>query len=160
MLRINNLTKIYGDKKAVDNLTLHIQKGEIYGFRLPETLTLPFEPGDLRISQAHREARIPPKAGIETKAFLEMREVCIESSFSIETRLRSTYHTHAVASRRFSQRKQFSFLAYYYVSVTLALNTWSVLLPEKLDCNTDRRCKRLPTYRRDRREVYRHRLRR
>ena len=32
MLRINNLTKIYGDKKAVDNLTLHIQKGEIYGF--------------------------------------------------------------------------------------------------------------------------------
>ena len=32
MLKINNLTKIYGDKKAVDDLTLHIQKGEIYGF--------------------------------------------------------------------------------------------------------------------------------
>lgn len=32
MLKINNLTKIYGDKKAVDNLTLHIQPGEIYGF--------------------------------------------------------------------------------------------------------------------------------
>ena len=32
MLKINNLTKIYGDKKAVDNLTLHIQAGEIYGF--------------------------------------------------------------------------------------------------------------------------------
>ena len=32
MLRINNLTKIYGEKKAVDNLSLHIQKGEIYGF--------------------------------------------------------------------------------------------------------------------------------
>ena len=32
MLKINNLSKIYGDKKAVDNLTLHIQKGEIYGF--------------------------------------------------------------------------------------------------------------------------------
>lgn len=32
MLRINNLTKIYGDKKAVDNLSLHIQQGEIYGF--------------------------------------------------------------------------------------------------------------------------------
>ncbi len=32
MLQINNLTKIYGDKKAVDNLTLHIQPGEIYGF--------------------------------------------------------------------------------------------------------------------------------
>lgn len=32
MLRIENLSKIYGDKKAVDNLTLHIQPGEIYGF--------------------------------------------------------------------------------------------------------------------------------
>lgn len=32
MLKINNLTKIYGDKKAVDDLTLHIQPGEIYGF--------------------------------------------------------------------------------------------------------------------------------
>ena len=32
MLRINNLTKIFGTKKAVDDLTLHIQPGEIYGF--------------------------------------------------------------------------------------------------------------------------------
>ena len=32
MLRIENLTKTYGDKKAVDALTLHIEKGEIYGF--------------------------------------------------------------------------------------------------------------------------------
>ena len=32
MLKIDHLTKIYGAKKAVDNLTLHIQKGEIYGF--------------------------------------------------------------------------------------------------------------------------------
>ena len=32
MLKINNLTKKYGDKIAVDNLTLHIQPGEIYGF--------------------------------------------------------------------------------------------------------------------------------
>lgn len=32
MLKIQNLTKQYGEKKAVDNLTLHIQKGEIYGF--------------------------------------------------------------------------------------------------------------------------------
>ena len=32
MLRIDNLTKAYGDKKAVDALTLHIEKGEIYGF--------------------------------------------------------------------------------------------------------------------------------
>jgi len=32
MLRIENLTKTYGDKKAVDQLSLHIQPGEIYGF--------------------------------------------------------------------------------------------------------------------------------
>ena len=31
-LRIENLTKKYGEKKAVDDLSLHIQKGEIYGF--------------------------------------------------------------------------------------------------------------------------------
>ena len=32
MLDIKNLTKIYGDKKAVDNLSLHIAPGEICGF--------------------------------------------------------------------------------------------------------------------------------
>ena len=32
MLSIENLTKIYGDKKAVDDLSLHINAGEIYGF--------------------------------------------------------------------------------------------------------------------------------
>lgn len=32
MLKINNLSKIYGEKRAVDDLTLHIQPGEIYGF--------------------------------------------------------------------------------------------------------------------------------
>ena len=32
MLKINNLTKTYGEKKAVDALTLHIRPGEIYGF--------------------------------------------------------------------------------------------------------------------------------
>ncbi len=32
MLRIDHLTKTYGDKKAVDDLSLHINKGEIYGF--------------------------------------------------------------------------------------------------------------------------------
>ena len=32
MLKIENLTKTYGDKKAVDGLSLHIQAGEIYGF--------------------------------------------------------------------------------------------------------------------------------
>ncbi len=32
MLKIEHLTKLYGQKKAVDDLTLHIQPGEIYGF--------------------------------------------------------------------------------------------------------------------------------
>ena len=32
MLKINNLTKTFGDKRAVDGLTLHIQPGEIYGY--------------------------------------------------------------------------------------------------------------------------------
>lgn len=32
MLKISNLTKTYGDKRAVDNLSLHIKPGEIYGF--------------------------------------------------------------------------------------------------------------------------------
>ncbi len=32
MLRIENLTKVYGDRKAVDGLSLHILPGEIYGF--------------------------------------------------------------------------------------------------------------------------------
>lgn len=32
MLKIEHLTKIYGNKKAVDDLTLHISPGEIYGF--------------------------------------------------------------------------------------------------------------------------------
>ena len=32
MLKIEHLTKTYGDKKAVDDLTLHIQPGEVYGF--------------------------------------------------------------------------------------------------------------------------------
>lgn len=32
MLKIINYTKTYGDKKAVNNLSLHIAPGEIYGF--------------------------------------------------------------------------------------------------------------------------------
>ena len=32
MLKIEQFTKTYGQKKAVDDLSLHIQKGEIYGF--------------------------------------------------------------------------------------------------------------------------------
>ncbi len=32
MLRIEHLTKTYGEKKAVDDLSLHIEPGQIYGF--------------------------------------------------------------------------------------------------------------------------------
>ena len=32
MLNIQHLTKTYGEKKAVDDLSLHIAPGEIYGF--------------------------------------------------------------------------------------------------------------------------------
>ncbi len=32
MLRIEHLTKVYGEKRAVDDLSLHIRPGEIYGF--------------------------------------------------------------------------------------------------------------------------------
>lgn len=60
MLKIQNLTKIYGDQKAVDHLNLHIKQGEIYGFighnGAGKTTTLkcitgilPFEEGDIFI---------------------------------------------------------------------------------------------------------------
>ena len=32
MLKITHLTKLYGEKKAVDDLSLEIKPGEIYGF--------------------------------------------------------------------------------------------------------------------------------
>lgn len=32
MLKIEHLTKYYGGKEAVDDLSLHIRPGEIYGF--------------------------------------------------------------------------------------------------------------------------------
>ena len=32
MLKIEHLTKTYGEKKAVNDLSLHIRPGEIYGF--------------------------------------------------------------------------------------------------------------------------------
>ena len=35
MLKIEHLTKTFGEKKAVDDLSLHIAPGEIYGFIAP-----------------------------------------------------------------------------------------------------------------------------
>ena len=60
MLQIQHLTKSYGDKRAVDDLTLHIAPGEIYGFighnGAGKTTTLkacagilPFDSGEIRI---------------------------------------------------------------------------------------------------------------
>lgn len=60
MLRIEGLTKTYGEKKAVDELSLHIRPGEIYGFighnGAGKTTTLkcvsgilPFDEGEITI---------------------------------------------------------------------------------------------------------------
>ena len=60
MLNISHFTKRYGDKIAVDNLSLHIAPGEIYGFighnGAGKTTTiksvvgiLPFEAGDITV---------------------------------------------------------------------------------------------------------------
>ena len=60
MLNIQHLTKTYGEKKAVDDLNLHIAPGEIYGFighnGAGKTTTLksvagilPFDEGEITI---------------------------------------------------------------------------------------------------------------
>lgn len=60
MLKIENLTKLYGEKKAVDALSLHIKPGELFAFighnGAGKTTTLkaaagilPFEGGDILI---------------------------------------------------------------------------------------------------------------
>ena len=60
MLHIQHLTKLYGEKKAVDDLNLHIAPGEIYGFighnGAGKTTTLksvagilPFDEGEITI---------------------------------------------------------------------------------------------------------------
>ena len=60
MLKIEHLTKTYGEKKAVDDLSLHIRAGEIYGFighnGAGKTTTLksvagilPFDEGEITI---------------------------------------------------------------------------------------------------------------
>ena len=61
MLEINGLTKVYGTTRAVDDLTLHIRPGEIYGFighnGAGKTTTLksvagilPFDEGEILIN--------------------------------------------------------------------------------------------------------------
>ena len=61
MLTISHLTKTYGDKEAVSDLSLHIEPGEIYGFighnGAGKTTTikaicgiLPFDGGEIRVN--------------------------------------------------------------------------------------------------------------
>lgn len=60
MLKIDHLTKTYGDRKAVDDMSLHIEAGQIYGFighnGAGKTTTLksvvgilPFDTGEITI---------------------------------------------------------------------------------------------------------------
>ena len=55
MLKISHLTKTYGEKKAVDDLNLHINPGEIYGFighnGAGKTTTLKSVVGILQVDQ-------------------------------------------------------------------------------------------------------------
>ena len=68
MLQIEHLTKTYGEKKAVDDLSLHILPGEIYGFighnGAGKTTTLKsvagilrFDAGEIRIGTFSVSAR-------------------------------------------------------------------------------------------------------
>ena len=79
MLQINGLTKIYGEKKAVDGLTLHIRPGEIYGFighnGAGKTTTLksvagilPFDEGEILING--RSIRTEPMACKKDMAYI------------------------------------------------------------------------------------------
>lgn len=61
MLNIQHLTKTYGDKKAVDDLSLHIAPGEIYGFighnGAGKTTTLKASVGILRFDSGEISVR-------------------------------------------------------------------------------------------------------
>ena len=77
MLNIQHLTKVYGEKKAVDDLSLHIAPGEIYGFighnGAGKTTTLrsvvgilQFDAGEITIggNHPHRPHRLQAGAGL------------------------------------------------------------------------------------------------
>ena len=40
MLKIDHLTKTYGEKKAIDDLSLHIQARGIFGLKLPDEIII------------------------------------------------------------------------------------------------------------------------
>lgn len=68
MLRIEHLSKAYGEKKAVDDLNLHIAPGEIYGFighnGAGKTTTLKSVADIFGVSAADRQDRIRQYAGL------------------------------------------------------------------------------------------------
>ena len=72
MLRIENLTKTYGEKRAVDNLSLHIAPGEIYGFighnGAGKTTTLKAVVGILQFDKAKFSLKENPSAKIRLPA--------------------------------------------------------------------------------------------
>ena len=76
MLRIEHLTKTYGDKKAVEDLNLHIDRGEIYGFighnGAGKTTTLKAVVGILQFDSG--EVRIDGKS-IQTDPLACKREI-------------------------------------------------------------------------------------
>ena len=59
MLKIEHLTKEYGEKKAVDDLSLEIESGEIYGFighnGAGKTTTLKSVVGILKVDAGENE---------------------------------------------------------------------------------------------------------
>ena len=79
MLRIENLTKTYGEKRAVDNLSLHIAPGEIYGFighnGAGKTTTLKAVVGILQFDKGEvfikgESSRKNPRAGKQKIAYI------------------------------------------------------------------------------------------
>ena len=76
MLRIEKLTKTYGDKKAVDELSLHIRAGEIYGFighnGAGKTTTLKSAVGilDFDAGEIYIDGRSIKKSPVECKSVL------------------------------------------------------------------------------------------
>ena len=62
MLEIENLNKYYGDFKALDNLSLSIEDGELYGFVGPngagKTTTMRIVSGLLAADSASSAARL------------------------------------------------------------------------------------------------------
>ena len=85
MLDIQHLTKTYGEKKAVDDLTLHIAPGEIYGFighnGAGKTTTLKSVVGILQFDQGEitidgRSIKADPLGCKREMAYIPITRIC------------------------------------------------------------------------------------